>query len=247
MIRVAADLHVHTCLSPCAERTQRPRAIVAAALARGLGMIGVCDHNSAGNVRAVAAAAAGAAAPDGTVLRVIPGMEITTSEEAHVLGLFPDADAAEAAAREVAAGLPPCPAGDEQELVDADGTTVGRADRMLSVASAFALEAAIDLVHRHGGLAIAAHVDRRSFSVPSQLGFVPPGTPFEALEISAHGARVGRATAFAGLGWPLTTSSDAHAPELVGDGSVTLEVAAAEFAELCRALAGTGGRGCALA
>jgi hypothetical protein len=240
MIRVAADLHVHTCLSPCAERTQRPRAIVAAALARGLGMIGVCDHNSAGNVRAVAAAA-------GDRLCVIAGMEITTSEEAHVLGLFPDADAAEAAAREVAAGLPPGPPAEVQELVDADGAVVGRVERMLSVASAFALEAAIDLVHRHGGLAVAAHVDRRSFSVPSQLGFVPPGTPFQALEISAHGARVGRAAAFAGLGWPLTTASDAHAPELVGDGSVALDVAAAEFGELARALAGADGRRCSLA
>jgi predicted metal-dependent phosphoesterase TrpH len=218
----------------------RPRAIVAAALARGIGMIGVCDHNSAGNVRAVAAAADG-------LLRVIPGMEITTSEEAHVVGLFPSADAAEAAAREVAAGLPACRLEAEQELVDADGATVEVEGRMLSTASAFSLEATVDLVHRHGGLAIAAHVDRRSFSVPSQLGFIPPGTAFQALEISAHGARIGRTATFARLGYALTTASDAHAPELVGEAFVVLEVGTPDFLELSLALAGVDGRGCTIA
>jgi hypothetical protein len=240
MIRVAADLHVHTCLSPCAERSMRPRAIVEAAVARGIGMIGVCDHNSAGNVRAVAAAAGGR-------LCVIAGMEITTSEEAHVVGLFPSAAAAEEAAREVAAGLPRCRLPEEQELVDADGTTLGLEPLMLSVASAFSLEGTVDLVHRHGGLAIAAHVDRPSFSVPSQLGFIPPGTRFEALEVSAHGARVGRIPSFEGLGFPVTTGSDAHAPELVGEGLVLLDLEEPGFRELALAIAGSGGRGCTVA
>jgi hypothetical protein len=199
MIHVAADLHVHTCLSPCAERLMRPRAIVAAALARGIGMIGVCDHNSAGNVRAVAA------------------------------------------------GLPACRVAADQELVDVDGGTTRVESLLLSMASAFSLEATVDLVHRHGGLALAAHVDRRSFSVPSQLGFIPPGTAFQALEVPAHGVRVGRAAAFAALGYALTTASDAHAPELVGDGFVVLEVASPEFGELARALAGADGRRCAIA
>jgi PHP family Zn ribbon phosphoesterase len=240
MIRVAADLHVHTCLSPCAERLMRPREIVEAAVARGIGMIGVCDHNSAGNVRAVTEAAGGR-------LCVIAGMEITTSEEAHVVGLFPSAEAAEAAAREVAGALPRCRQPEEQELVDADGTTLGLEPLMLSVASAFSLEGTIDLVHRHGGLAIAAHVDRRSFSVPSQLGFIPPEAGFQALEVSAYGARTGRAKAFTGLGFPLTTASDAHAPELVGEGFVVLDTEEPGFRELALALAGADGRGCTIA
>jgi hypothetical protein len=240
MIRVAADLHVHTCLSPCAERLMRPRAIVEAAVARGIDMIGVCDHNSAGNVRAVAAAA-------GDRLCVIAGMEITTSEEAHVVGLFPSAEAAEDAAREVAGTLPRCRVPEEQELVDADGATLGIEPLMLSVASAFSLEATIGLVHRHGGLAVAAHVDRRSFSVPSQLGFIPPDAGFDALEISAYGARSGRIPAFAGRGFTMTTGSDAHAPELVGEGFVILEVEEPCFRELALALAGADGRGCEVA
>lgn len=240
MIRVAADLHVHTCLSPCAERLMRPRAIVEAAVARGIGMIGVTDHNSAGNVRAVIEQAGGR-------LCVIAGMEITTSEEAHVVGLFPSAAAAEAAAREVAGTLPRCRLPEAQELVGADGTTLGLEPLMLSVASAFSLEETVDLVHRHGGLAVAAHVDRRSFSVPSQLGFIPPAARFQALEVSAYGARAGRAAAFTGLGFTMTTGSDAHAPELVGEGFVVLDVEQACFRELALALAGTDGRGCTVA
>ena len=131
--------------------------------------------------------------------------------------------------------------------MDVDGATLGLEPLMLSVASAFSLEETVDLVHRHGGLAVAAHVDRRSFSVPSQLGFIPPGAGFQALEVSAYGARAGRAAAFAGLGFTMTTGSDAHAPELVGEGFVVLDVEQACFRELALALAASDGRGCTLA
>jgi len=95
-----ADLHVHTALSPCADDEMTPPAIVAAALAEGLAMIAVCDHNSARNVAAVQEAA-------GERLAVLAGMEITTAEECHVVGLFPDASAAQAAGAEVGATLGP--------------------------------------------------------------------------------------------------------------------------------------------
>ena len=82
-----ADLHVHTALSPCADAGMTPPAIVDAALAEGLAMIAVCDHNTARNAAAVQAAA-------GARLAVIAGIEITTAEEVHVVGLFPTPSAA---------------------------------------------------------------------------------------------------------------------------------------------------------
>ena len=203
MMRLAADMHIHTVLSPCASRDMTPPAIVREAARKGMAVIAVCDHNSAGNVEAVAAAAA--AIPDGPV--VIPGIEITTAEEVHVLGFFPDAAAACRAAGEVTAGLPPwrplaartSTAGarePEQELVDEKGSVTGIEDRMLAAASRFTLSQTVDLIHRHGGLAVAAHMDRKSFSVPGQLGFLPPEVPFDGLEISAAGAARGRAAEF---------------------------------------------------
>ena len=77
-----ADLHVHTCLSPCATLDMTPRKIVAQARLMKLSLIAITDHNSAENAGAVIRAATG------SNLVVIPGMEITTADEAHVLGLF---------------------------------------------------------------------------------------------------------------------------------------------------------------
>lgn len=258
MVRLAADMHIHTVLSPCASREMTPPAIVREAARKGIALIAVCDHNSAGNVSAVEAAAA--ALPDGPA--VIAGIEITTGEEAHVLGFFPSASAARAAGEEVAAGLPPwrplaartsAPRGagglrePEQELVDANGTRIGIEMRMLAAASCFGLSAAVDLIHRHGGLAVAAHVDRRSFSVPGQLGFIPPEVPFDGLEISAAGAARGRAAEFVSQGLPLLSSSDSHFLEEIGNGLTLLEVEAPVFSELSKALCGAEGRGCAIA
>jgi PHP family Zn ribbon phosphoesterase len=266
MMRLLADMHVHTVLSPCASREMSPPAIVREALRRGLAMIAVCDHNTAGNARAVAEAAATAAAKAAACraadralpLAVIAGMEITTAEEAHVLGLFPDAETAERAAAEVRAGLPlwrpllsngPSAAlrSPEQELVDAAGNLVGIEEKMLSAASRFTLSETVALIHGYGGLAIAAHVDRRSFSVVSQLGFLPPEVPFDALEISAAGAALGRAEGFLSHGLPLVSSSDSHFLDDLGVSRTALAVEAPSFAELALALAGAGGRGCAIA
>jgi PHP family Zn ribbon phosphoesterase len=257
MMRLLADMHVHTVLSPCAARDMTPPAIVREAMRKGLGMIAVCDHNSAANVEAVMAAASQAAA-GAHALVVIAGMEITTAEEAHVLGLFPDAQAARRAAAEVREGLPlwrplssnGSPAGmrsPEQEIVDGAGVVIGIEEKMLSSASRFSLSETVDLIHRHGGLALAAHMDRRSFSVPSQLGFLPPDVPFDGLEISAAGVARGRAAGFAVHGLPLVTSSDSHFLDDIGISATALEVERPDFGELALALAGTGGRGCAIA
>jgi 3',5'-nucleoside bisphosphate phosphatase len=254
MMRLAADLHIHTVLSPCASREMTPPAIVGEAARKGLAVIAVCDHNSAGNVRAVIAAAA--ARDEGPL--VIPGMEITTVEEVHVLGFFPEPAAACEAAREVTDGLPlwrpfasrTSAAGTrnpEQEMVDAHGVLVGIEERMLAAASTFTLAQAVDLIHRHGGLAVAAHMDRRSFSVPGQLGFLPPDVPFDGLEISAAGAARGRAADFTCHGLPLLSSSDSHFLQDIGTGFSVLQVEAPCFEELVLALACREGRECTIA
>ena len=128
----AADLHVHTALSPCAENDMTPPAIVERALAEGLGMIAVCDHNSARNAAAVQEAA-------GARLTVLAGMEITTVEECHVVALFPDAAAALAAGAEVGATLGQIDDGyeaffGEQHVLAADGRE--RARETLALATA---------------------------------------------------------------------------------------------------------------
>jgi predicted metal-dependent phosphoesterase TrpH len=243
MMRLLADLHVHTVLSPCASREMIPPAIVREAVRKGLGMIAVCDHNSTGNTRAVAEAA-------GEALTVIPGMEITTTEEVHVLGLFPSQQAADQAGERVRAGLlawaPPrgCT---QQRLLDAEGRIVGYESHLLAGSSGLSLGEAVELIRSLGGLAVASHVDRRAFSVIGQLGFIPAEVRFDALEITAAGAARGRAAQFAAQGLPLVSSSDGHSPEEVGAGYTNLDAEEASFAELALALRGEGGRRCGIA
>jgi len=255
---VRADLHVHTVLSPCASREMTPPAIVREASEKGIAVIAVCDHNSAGNVRAVMQAAA--SLPDGPA--VIAGIEITTVEEVHVLGWFRGAAEACAVSDEVASGLPPwrplaartgAPSvasalrEPEQQLMDAEGNQTGIETLMLAAASRFTLSETVDLIHRHGGLSVAAHVDRRSFSVPGQLGFIPDDVPFDALEISAAGAARGKAAEFLSHGLPLVSSSDCHFLEDMGTGFTLFDVPEPAFDEVVKALGNREGRGCTLA
>ena len=237
-----ADLHVHSALSPCADGEMTPPAIVARALAEGLAMIAVCDHNSARNAAAVQAAA-------GARLCVLAGMEITTAEECHVVGLFPDAPAALAAGLEVGATLPAADDGyeeffGEQLVLDERGAEVAREPLALATATTLDVDTVVALVHRHGGLAVAAHIDRRSFGVIGQLGFFPDGAGFDAAELSRHVAAGAEAEApFAVHGLPLVRSSDAHFLADIGTARTAVRCLSPSFDELALAFAGRDGRG----
>ena len=237
----AADLHVHTALSPCADNEMTPPAIVAKAIAEGLAMIAVCDHNSARNAAAVQEAA-------GDGLTVLAGMEITSAEECHVVGLFPAASAAEAAGAELAGTLPTADAEyaaffGEQLVLAADGAPAGEERAALAMATPLAIDEVVDLVHRHGGLAVAAHIDRRSFGVIGQLGLFPDEAGFDAVELSRHVAPGSEAAAaFREYGLPILHSSDSHYRDDIGAARTTLHVMASSFAELVLALHGADGR-----
>ena len=249
-MEVRADLHIHTALSPCAAPEMTPPAIVAAAVQCGLAMIAVCDHNSAGNAAATQQAA-------GRSLAVIAGMEITSSEEAHVVGLFPDAPSACAAGAEVAATLPDSESWAahptsgvkarqkrlghaEQRLMNSAGRVIGIEPKMLTVASRFTLSETVQLIHRHGGLAIAAHVNRPSFSVISQLGLFPDDAGFDAVEIF-ESPMFPAARKPATYGLPALRSSDSHDLVQIGSTWTALEMRRPVFDELVLAIKRTMG------
>ena len=95
-----ADLHVHTVLSPCAEVEMIPPLIVQAALEHHIDIIAITDHNASANVLAVQKAA------DGIGLTVLPGMEIQTHEDVHLLCLFASLMDLEAWQHKVDSSLP---------------------------------------------------------------------------------------------------------------------------------------------
>ncbi len=233
---IAADLHIHSALSPCADDDMTPQAIVYAAIVAELNLIALCDHNCAANTAAVQEAAQSIA---GDLIGVIAGMEITTSEEAHIIALFPDATRAMSASNELAERLPSIPVDaryGRQLIMDAADNIVGELTRLLSFATELDLNRVVDLIHRHDGLAVAAHVDRPSCSVISQLGILPADARFDALELSAAGLKQGREKEFTDTGHHVITSSDAHFLPNIGDARTLFEMNAPTFAELACAL-----------
>lgn len=239
--RFQADLHIHSCLSPCGELTSSPRAIVQRALSAKLDIIALTDHNTAEN------AAAAIRAAEGTGLAVFPGMELTSEEEAHVLGIFKSLDDILPVQDEVFRSLPDIPAKRkfirDQVIVSEDDDVLGFSPRCLFGATRLDVREVVDLIHRHDGLAIAAHIDKDAFSVGSQLGFIPPGLAFDALEITPfttpEAAREGFARDVAS---PLVRFSDAHRPEDIGRPSTGFLLSAPSFEELRRALRSRNGR-----
>lgn len=239
--RLRADLHIHTCLSPCGELTMSPRAVVERARASGLDIIAVTDHNTTENAGAAIEAAAG------TGLAVLPGIEMTTAEEVHILGLFEAGAGLGPFQAEVFRNLPDVPskmkfAGD-QVIVDAADYVTGFCPRCLFGATLFSVQEAVDLIHRHCGLAIACHIDRDSYSIISQLGFIPPGLGLDAVEVSPRLSPEEARRQF-GLSdrLPVVRFSDAHKPEEIGAASTDLLVQDPGLDEIRRALTGEDGR-----
>ena len=76
------DLHLHSCLSPCGDTDMTPNNLVNMAALLGCDIIALTDHNTCRNTPA--AVKVGQA----TDVLVIPGMELCTAEEAHVVCLF---------------------------------------------------------------------------------------------------------------------------------------------------------------
>jgi len=239
--RLRADLHIHTCLSPCGELSMSPRAVVDRARAAGLEIIAVTDHNTTENAAAVIQAARG------TGLTVLPGMEMTTAEEVHILGLFDPGTELGPFQATVYRNLPDVPSKKrfvkDQVIVDAADYVTGFSPHCLFGATRFSVQEAVDLIHGHGGLAIACHVDRESFSIISQLGFIPPGLRLEAVEVSPRLTVAEARTAFGPFDpLPLVRFSDAHQPEEIGCATTDFLVASPNLEEIRKALAGEDGR-----
>jgi hypothetical protein len=231
---------VHTVLSPCAEVEMIPPLIVRAAVERGLSLLAVTDHNASANVAAVQQAAAGSG------VTVLPGMELQTREDVHVICLFDTLDQCAAWQARVDRGLPAQPNDPEffgeQFVVDADGEFVRREDRLLLAAAEIGFDEAVAAVQALGGLAIPAHVDRTAFGLLAHLGFVPSGVPIEALEISRFVTPAAARQRFPQVaGYALVQDGDAHRLDEMGAG-MTLTLEAPTLAEIRLALAGQGGR-----
>ncbi len=176
------DFHIHSCLSPCGDNDMTPNNIVNMAALSGLDTIAISDHNTIGNVKAAMEVGKSCG------VNVIPGMEVETSEEVHILTLYPSLEAAEVVANEVYKRLPDIKNKTEifgeQIYMDCDDNIVGYEDKLLISPADISFDELYDLVKSVGGLFIPAHVDRHSYSVLTNLGFIPEEFDIKFIEVS---------------------------------------------------------------
>ena len=181
MKRVYIDLHIHSALSPCAEEEMTPNNIVNMASLKGLQFIAVTDHNAIDNVAPTIAAAAN------HNLQVIPGIEITTQEEVHLLAYFQTAGQLVHFYQEVKNTLPSLNNRPDifghQYIFDQSDQIISEDPRLLMNAMQISFDQMVHLIRKHHGIPVPAHVNRNSFSVLSNLGFIPAGLPINTIEV----------------------------------------------------------------
>lgn len=236
-----ADLHIHSCLSPCGDLDMSPRKIVATAVEQQLDIIAITDHNASENIVATMKAA------QGKPLTVLAGMEVASEEEAHLIALFDNFDLMEHFQQVVYENLMAFGIDqrtiEDQVIVNERDEVEGFNDHLLFGATALSFQQLVEEVHRLNGLAIASHVDRESFSIIAQLGFIPDGLPLDALEISPKMSKHEARLLFPDVNrYPLIKSSDAHYPTDIGRQKTQFLIKEPAINELRLALTNSRGR-----
>lgn len=175
-----ADLHMHSCLSPCADDDMTPANICGMAYIKGLQAIAVTDHNTGRNLPYVKEAA------DHYGLIFLPGMEITTKEEVHLLGYFRDVETAVEVGEIFSSHLPPMKNKPDffgnQLVMNTDDEVVDVEDRLLIGATDLDLEECTRIIREHGGAAVPAHINR-GHGLLTNLGLFPEEPEFPVVEV----------------------------------------------------------------
>lgn len=239
MRRYRYDLHTHSCLSPCGDNDMTPNNLVNMAALLGCEILAVTDHNTCRN--APAAVRVGEAAG----VLVIPGMELCTAEEAHVVCLFGTVEAALAFDEYVAAHTMHIPNRPEifgeQLILNERDEEIGRIDRLLITATEISVNDVQALVASYGGVAFPAHVDKDAYSVTAALGAIPPEAGFRAAELSGGADRAAVLRLYPELqDMILLRDSDAHYLHLMQENMAQVELPARTAGVLLDVLRGCG-------
>ena len=204
-----ADFHIHTVLSPCGDLLMTPQNIIDQALEVGLDIIAITDHNSAKNVEVAVELA------ENTDLTVIPGMEVESKEEVHLVCLFPTVGQVLKWQEIVYDSLPNISNDEEvfgpQIITDLNDQYIKKEEKLLLRATDLSIEEIITGVKDIGGLVIPAHIDKNNYSLIANLGFINPELDIMGVEISKNISKDKAENKFKQLkNYSLVCSSDAH-------------------------------------
>ncbi len=239
-----ADFHVHTLLSPCAEVEMTPHHIVMRAAQYGISILAITDHNSSANVPAALEAGRKYG------VTVFPGMEVECAEEAHLVVIFATWEQLlkwQKVIDNSRIGLPPNNAEKfgKQFVVDAEDNFLYEEKKLLLGSCSLKAEDVIKQSKEMGALVFAAHIDRPSYSLLGQLGFIGDDLQLDAVEISRLAIAELKEKKLKSLvaNRPYLTNSDAHtiADFLQGPKNI-LELKEPSLEEIKLALIGKKGR-----
>jgi predicted metal-dependent phosphoesterase TrpH len=211
-----------------------PQRIIKRARDLNLDILAICDHNSSKNARPIVELGKIAG------ILVLPGLEICTREEVHLLGIHKRVHQAEAVADEIYRGLTQDNAPDIfgfQVIADEQDMVIGQEPKLLIQACHLTVQEAVDLIHREQGLAIAAHIDRPSYSILGQLGFIPHDLSLDGIEITARTMAQRQEHYFLDkTSLPCLVSSDAHRLAEIGQGITLFNMTGKTFEAMASAL-----------
>lgn len=181
------DLHIHSCLSPCGDEDMTPANIAGMAAVKGLQIVALTDHNSTDNCPAFFQAC--------KAYGIIPvaGMELTVSEDIHLLCLFRNLESAMDFGREVdkhKINIKNRPDIFGHQLVmDHEDNVIREEEGLLLNATMLSLDDGTELVRKYGGVCYPAHIDRESNGAVAVLGAFPDWLGYRSYELSGKGVR----------------------------------------------------------
>ncbi len=185
-----------------------PHEIASVCVSKGIDWISITDHNSAGNVRVFSKVLSRAG------VSFIPGIEIHTVEDVHVLAYFPEVSLAEAYSDWIRKErLPDISIDPEisgyQLFVDDDDSFTGMEEIWLGQPTTLGISETLETVRDNGGVSVMAHIDRK-MGLITQLGVIPEEYREVPMEISF------RRTLFEGIeSRNILHSSDAHSLNVI--------------------------------
>ena len=158
-----------------------PANIVGMAVVKELDVIALTDHNTCKNCPAFLKVA------EAYGVVALPGMELTTTEEVHVVCLFENLEDAMAFDAYVYEHLMDIKNEESifgaQLIVNEDDEVTGKVDKLLINATDIDFDAVAGLMEQFHGIMIPAHLDKSTTSLLSNLGFIPPDSSFGIAEI----------------------------------------------------------------
>lgn len=235
MIPLSYDLHIHSCLSPCGDEDMTPANIAGMAAVKELDVIALTDHNTSRNCAPFLKMA------EAYGLVGLPGMELTTNEDVHVVCLFPDLYAAmdfdtyvynrmfKIANKEHIFGA--------QLLYNENDEIIGKEPNLLITNAAINFEDVFDLTKERGGIMIPAHIDKSANSLISNLGFVPPDSQFLCAELKDLNKLPELKKSNPYLNYcNIITNSDAHCLEHINERENFLQAKSRSVSDILHAL-----------